>query len=89
LDARLIDFATARVASPSSDLALFLYISVDPLVLESDGLTNLLQIYYSALAGALDTMAKVEDPWRGNFKDLEKDFARLIFSMSALIVAKR
>lgn len=76
LDARLIDFATARVASPSSDLALFLYISVDPLVLEADGLTNLLKTYYSTLTDALDTMAKVRDPWNGNFHDLEKDFAR-------------
>jgi Ecdysteroid kinase-like family len=88
LDARLIDFATARVASPSSDLALFMYISVDPLVLESDGLTNLLKIYYSALTGALATMGKVEDPWRGNFQDLEKDFARLfllLFMLSRFI----
>jgi Ecdysteroid kinase-like family len=86
LDARLIDFATARVASPSSDLALFIYISVDPKVLEADGLTNLLKTYYSALTDALSTMGKVKDPWSGDFHALEKDFARFVYSFALILV---
>jgi hypothetical protein len=64
-----------RLASPCSDLALFVYISVDPEVYEGDGLDNLLKLYYSTLTEALDAMG-VTDPWKGNFKELKDEFIR-------------
>ncbi|CAB3365145.1 Hypothetical predicted protein [Cloeon dipterum] len=76
VDACLIDFATIRVASPCSDLVLFIYMSIDPAVLEGDGLEKILRIYYDTLKNTLGAMGKVADPWGGKFEDLVNDFAR-------------
>jgi len=65
-----------RLASPCSDLALFIFLSVDPKVFEGDGLSELLKVYYSSLTDALGTMGGLKDPWNGSFADLEKEFGR-------------
>ncbi|XP_059470316.1 uncharacterized protein LOC132193576 [Neocloeon triangulifer] len=89
VDACLIDFATIRVASPGSDLALFIYMSIDPKALEGNGLENLLKVYYTTLEDILDSMDRVRDPWRGSFEDLLNDFGRcapLAYSIAAFFL---